>query len=235
MASVAKADQTVLLVEDDAAMREFLQTFLSGYGFQLTEASTGQAALQIAARNPPDLILLDLRLPEMNGEDVLQKLREWYNGPIIVLSCLNQDELKIFALDHGANDYLTKPFSSGELLARMRAALRTSALPTPNSAPIFRSGDLRVDLATKRVQARGNDVHLTRTEFKMLTTLVRHAGRVVTHEYLANQVWDEEHADHIQRLRVNMRNLRRKIEAKPHRPKHLLTETGIGYRLATNS
>lgn len=224
---------TVLLVEDDLSMREFLHSFLAGYGYQVEEASTGQLGLQQAAQSPPDLILLDLRLPDMDGEDVLKKLREWYFGPILVLSCLNQDELKIFALDHGANDYLTKPFSSGELLARIRAALRVAGGQFLPSEPIFESGDLKIDLTTRRVQARGSEIRLTRTEYKMLTTLVRHAGKVLTHQYLAKEVWDEQQPDNVQLLRVNMRNLRRKIEAKPHRPRHLLTETGVGYRLAT--
>src|SRR5690349_4135678 len=126
MLMTSNANQRLLVVEDDASMRDFLQSFLSGYGFRLSEATTGQLALELAAKDPPDLILLDLRLPGMDGEDVLKKLREWYRGPIIVLSCLYQDELKIFALDNGANDYLTKPFSSGELLARIRAALRNA-------------------------------------------------------------------------------------------------------------
>lgn len=233
MATV-QTHQSVLLVDDDDAMREFLQGFLTGYGYRVTEATTGQRALQLAAESPPDVVLLDLRLPGMNGEDVLQKLREWYFGPIIVLSCLNQDELKIFALDHGANDYLTKPFSSGELLARIRAALRSGSGRWPASEPVFQSGDLKIDLTARQVHVRGIEVRLTRTEYKVLTTLVRHAGQVLTHQFLAKEVWDEQQADSISRLRVNMRNLRRKIEAKPHRPRHLLTETGVGYRLATN-
>jgi two-component system, OmpR family, KDP operon response regulator KdpE len=232
MLTAAKTTQTVLLVEDDSAMREFLQTFLTGYGYRLAEATTGKLALHMAAQSPPDLILLDMRLPGMDGEEVLKKLREWYCGPIIVLSCLNQDELKIFALDHGANDYLTKPFSSGELLARIRAALRIARSQSTSTEPIFESGDLKIDLSTRRVHARGREVRLTRTEYKMLTIMVRHAGKVLTHQYLAKEVWDDQQTDNIQLLRVNMRNLRRKIEAKPHRPRHLLTETGVGYRLA---
>jgi two-component system, OmpR family, KDP operon response regulator KdpE len=235
MPAASKTNQMVLLVEDDDSMREFLQCFLSGYGYGVTEATTGQLALDLAAQSPPDLVLLDLRLPGMNGEDVLQKLREWYCGPIIVLSCLNQDDLKIFALDHGANDYLTKPFSSGELLARIRAALRISQVQVPTSEPVFQFGDLKIDMTTRRVQARGYEVRLTPTEYKVLTTLARHAGKVLTHGYLAQEVWNHQQAtDNIPRLRVNMRNLRRKIEAKPHRPRHLLTEAGVGYRLATS-
>ena len=236
MTSVPMTGQSVLLVEDEPSMRSFLRDFLTGYGYALNEAESGPLALHMAAKSPPDIVLLDLRLPGMDGEEVLTKLRQWYVGPIIVLTVEDQDDLKIFALDHGANDYVTKPFSTGELLARIRAALRNAdRSQLPESEPEFRSGDLKVDLASRRVYARGLEVRLTPMEYKVLTTFVRHAGKPLSNEFLLKEIWQSDKRVNLQCLRVYVVNLRRKIEANPHRPRHLLTEAGFGYRLATRT
>jgi two-component system KDP operon response regulator KdpE len=233
MATAVSNSPQILVVEDEAPMRKFLRAFLSGAGYRIEEASAGQQALDIAAQSPPDLIVLDLGLPDMDGREVLEKLREWFHGPIIILSVRNQDVQKISALDHGADDYLTKPFSTGELLARIRVALRNASRGTAQAVePIFESGDLKIDLASRRIHARGAEVHLTRMEYKVLVMLVRHAGKVLTHQYLLEEVWGKQQAENPQHLRVFMASLRRKIEADPARPVHLLTEQGVGYRLA---
>jgi two-component system KDP operon response regulator KdpE len=213
-------------------MRKFLLSFLSGSGFRTAEAGTGQQALALAAQRPPDVVLLDLGLPDMDGQEVLLKLREWLKAPIIVLSVRNQDVQKITALEHGADDYLTKPFSTAELLARIKVALRHAAqIAGGDEGPVFASGELKVDLASRRVFVRETEVHLTPIEYKLLTTLVKHAGRVVTHSFLLGEVWGPEQAQKTQHLRVFMAGLRRKIEVDPAQPEYLLTEQGVGYRL----
>ncbi|HZZ27792.1 MAG TPA: response regulator [Pirellulales bacterium] len=233
MSTATSSPPLVLLVEDEAPMRKFLRAFLSGAGYRIEEASAGEEALSIAAESPPDVVILDLGLPDMDGQEVLRKLRDWLKAPIIVLSVRNQDVQKISALDHGADDYLQKPFSTGELLARIRVALRhTAQVQTGNEAPVFESGDLKVDLAARRVFVRGEEVHLTRMEYNLLTTLVRYAGKVLTHQFLLAEVWGPTQAENTQHLRVFMAGLRRKIEADPAQPRHLLTEQGVGYRLA---
>jgi two-component system, OmpR family, KDP operon response regulator KdpE len=224
---------SVLVVEDEAPMRRFLRTFLSTSGYQVTEASSGQEAIAAAARRTPDVVILDLGLPDMDGHDVLIQLREWLAAPVIVLSVRNQDNQKIMALDEGADDYLTKPFSSGELLARIRVGLRHSA--NRNSAadePEFASGDLRIDLAARKVFAKDTEIRLTPIEYKLLVTLVKHAGRVLTHQFLLEAIWGRQKLESKQHLRVFMAGLRRKIEADAAQPCHILTEQGVGYRLA---
>jgi two-component system KDP operon response regulator KdpE len=223
----------VLLVEDEAPMRKFLRAFLSGAGYRIEEAAAGEQALTLAAQNPPDVVILDLGLPDMDGQEVLHKLRDWLKAPIIILSVRNQDVQKITALDHGADDYLIKPFSTGELLARIRVALRhTAQLQNGNEAPVFEAGDLKVDLAARRVFVKNLEIHLTRIEYRLLTTLMRHVGKVLTHQFLLAEVWGPHQAENTQHLRVFMAGLRRKIEADPAQPRHLLTEQGVGYRLA---
>jgi two-component system KDP operon response regulator KdpE len=223
----------VLLIEDEVPMRKFLRAFLSGAGYRVEDAASGEAALRTAVEKPPDLVILDLGLPDMDGQDVLRKLREWLRAPIIVLSVRYQDAQKIMALNHGADDYLTKPFSTGELLARIRVALRhVSQGQTSADLPIFESGDLRIDLSTRRVFVRNSEVKLTRIEYKLLTAMVRQAGKVLTHQYLLEQVWGPKHIENTQYLRVFMAGLRRKVEFDPAQPRHLLTEQGVGYRLA---
>lgn len=232
MSFASSASPLVLLVEDEAPMRRFLRAILSGAGFAIEEASTGDEALRLAVQRPPDVVILDLGLPDMDGQDVLLKLREWLSAPVIIVSVRNQDAQKIASLNHGADDYLTKPFSTGELLARIQVALRHVARGTSGSdTPVFESGDFKVDLAARRVFANGVEVHLTRIEYKLLTTLVRHAGKVITHPILLAEVWGPEQAQKTQLLRVFMAGLRRKIEANPAQPRHLLTEQGVGYRL----
>jgi len=213
-------------------MRRFLRGLLSGAGYFIAEAGTGEEALLIASQRPPDLVILDLGLPDIDGQEVLQKLRDWLTAPIIILSVRNQDVQKITALTQGADDYLTKPFSTGELLARIQVALRHAARgPSGGESSVFESGELKVDLATRRVFAKGGEVRLTRIEYKLLTTLVRHAGKVVTHPFLLTEVWGPQQTEKTQHLRVFMAGLRRKIEADPAQPCHLLTEQGVGYRL----
>ena len=216
-------------------MRKFLRTFLSSAGYHLDEAESGQQALSLAAQSPPDLVLLDLGLPDMDGQDVLQLLREWLKAPIIVLSVRSQDAQKIKALDNGADDYLTKPFSTGELLARVRVALRKVAQTSASSdSPSFELGDLRVDFTARQIFVGEKPVHLTRMEYKLLAVLIQNGGRVLTHHFILNEVWGSREKLNPQVLRVLMAGLRRKIEQDPAQPRYLLTEQGVGYRLATD-
>jgi two-component system KDP operon response regulator KdpE len=225
----------VLLIEDELPIRRFLRTSLAEEEYRLIEAETGEQALRLAAQQPPDLIVLDLGLPDLDGQAVLSRLREWYQGPIIVLSARDQEHQKITALDHGADDYLTKPFSTGELLARMRVALRHASRPDgERDTSTFSAGDLNVDLGSRRVFARGQEVHLTPLEYKLLTTLIRHAGKVLTHRFLLKEVWGPHRVLETHYLRVFMASLRRKIEADAAQPRYLLTEPGVGYRIATD-
>jgi two-component system KDP operon response regulator KdpE len=223
----------VLLIEDELPIRRFLRNSLGGQDFRVVEAETGERGLRLATQQPPDLVILDLGLPDTDGQAILSRLREWYRGPVIVLSARDQEQQKIMALDHGADDYLTKPFSTGELLARMRVALRHAARPSgEGGSSIFTMGDLNVDLGARRVSVGGREVHLTPLEYKLLTTLVRHAGKVLTHRFLLKEVWGPHHVEETHYLRVFMASLRRKIEVDPAEPRYLLTEAGVGYRLA---
>jgi two-component system KDP operon response regulator KdpE len=222
----------VLLIEDEAQMRRFLRTALGANDYRLVEAVTAKEGLAQAAARNPDVILLDLGLPDRDGLEVARELREWSGTPIIVLSARGREEDKVKALDLGADDYLTKPFGVEELLARIRVALRHAATP-PGSAPepVFEAGELRVDLAARRVWRAGQEVHLTPTEYKLLTTLVRHAGKVLTHRQLLKDVWGGNYVGQSHYVRVYLAQLRQKIEADPSRPRLLLTEPGVGYRL----
>jgi two-component system KDP operon response regulator KdpE len=231
MAPSTEKKPLVLVVEDDAAIRDFLRTALAGAGFRLHEAISGQEALASAERTPPDLVILDLGLPDIDGQMVLVKMREWLKAPIIVLSARNQEAQKVTALDHGADDYLTKPFSTAELLARIRVALR-HVEGSPGNSPVFEHGQLKVDLSAHRVFVRGNEVHLTPIEYNLLTLLVRNAGKVATHRQLLTQIWGPEQAQDTHYLRVFMAGLRRKIEDDPAQPVYLLTEQAVGYRFA---
>jgi two-component system KDP operon response regulator KdpE len=222
----------VLLIEDEPPMRRFLRTALGANDYRLVEAETAKEGLAQAAARNPDVILLDLGLPDRDGLEVARELREWSATPIIVLSARGREEDKVKALDLGADDYLTKPFGVDELLARIRVALRHAAMP-PGTAPepVFEAGALRVDLTARRVWRGGEEIHLTPTEYKLLTTLVRHAGKVLTHRQLLKEVWGANYANQSQYVRVYMAQLRQKIEADPARPRLLLTEPGVGYRL----
>lgn len=222
----------ILIVEDDPPIRKFLHSCLAAEGYSVVEADNGAQALRLAAQQPPDVVILDLGLPDQDGQEVLQRLREWFSGPILILSARDQESQKVKALDAGADDYLSKPFGSGELLARIRAALRRSAKATSGAdATLFTAGDLGVDLAARRVLVRGEEIHLTPIEYHLLTTLIRHAGKVLTHRFLLKEVWGPGNTEETHYLRVHMAALRRKIEQDSANPRLLLTEQGVGYRL----
>jgi two-component system, OmpR family, KDP operon response regulator KdpE len=226
------AGPVILIVEDDGQMRRFLRTTLAAHGFRLLEAGTAADGARLAAEHVPDLVLLDLGLPDMDGLEVARQIRTWSGTPIIVLSARDQERQKVEALDAGADDYLTKPFGLGELLARIRVALRHARQRAAGSLDEpFESGPLRVDLAARRVLLDGREVHLTPVEYKLLATLVRHAGRVVTHNQLLQAVWGPQSAGETQYLRVYMTHLRRKLEPDPAKPRLFGTEAGVGYRL----
>jgi two-component system KDP operon response regulator KdpE len=229
------AGRVILVVEDEPQVLRFLRASLGAHGYRLVEATTGQQALVEAATRVPDLVLLDLGLPDMDGVDVARRLREWSAVPIIVLSARGQENDKIRALDAGADDYLTKPFGVGELLARMRVALRRASLVAAGAGEaVLETGELRVDLAARRVFVKGEEVRLTRTEFNLLATLAKHAGKVLTHRQLLQEVWGPGSAGESHYLRVYMGQLRHKLEDDAARPRYLLTETGVGYRLAVD-
>jgi two-component system, OmpR family, KDP operon response regulator KdpE len=226
------AGRLVLVIEDEGQVLRFLRTSLSAHGYRLVEATTGERGLVEAATRAPDLVLLDLGLPDLDGVEVARRIREWSVVPIVVLSARGQESDKIRALDAGADDYLTKPFGVGELLARMRVALRHAArIAAGAGESAVETGELRVDLAARRVLVKGEEVRLTRTEFNLLATLAKHAGKVVTHRQLLKEVWGPGAADQSHYLRVYMGQLRHKLEENPARPRYLLTETGVGYRL----
>ena len=224
----------VLVVEDEAQIRSFLRALLLSHDYKCTEVTTADDAIREAATQRPDILLVDLMLPDRSGVEVVKRVREWTTTPIIVLSAKTQETDKIAALDAGADDYLTKPFSTGELLARLRAAMRRASVGAAGEEPSFEFGDLHVDLAARRVKVRGEDVQLTPTEYRLLTLLVRHAGRVLTHRQLLKEVWGPRFTAQTHYLRVYMAQLRQKIELEPARPKLLVTESGVGYRLRTD-
>jgi len=223
----------VVLIEDDAQIRRFLRATLGGHGFRLFEAATGQDGLREAATRQPDLILLDLGLPDIDGLKVIGRLREWTGVPIIVLSARGQESDKVAALDAGADDYVSKPFGVGELLARMRVALRHAARsPQDPDQATFSVGDLHVDFERRHVDVAGTPVRLTPIEYRLLATLIRHAGKVVTHRHLLKEVWGPTYSEEAHYVRIYVAQLRRKLEADSARPRYLLTEAGVGYRLA---
>ena len=224
----------VLLIEDEPQMRRFLRAALENESYHLVEATSVRDGLAQAAGRNPDIILLDLGLPDGDGIDLTRRIREWARTPIVVISARGQERDKVAALDAGADDYLTKPFGVGELLARMRVALRHAARAAGQPAdPVFAVGDVRVDLEHRQVFVAEREVHLTPTEYKLLTTLVRHAGKVLTHRHLLKEVWGPNAVEHSHYVRVYMTQLRHKLEADPARPRYLLTEAGVGYRLQT--
>ena len=225
----------ILIVEDEKPIVRFLKASLSGQDYRLEIAETGTLALMMINSQPPDLIILDLGLPDMDGVEIIDQVRQWSQLPIIILSARDQERDKIDALDRGADDYLTKPFGVGELLARLRVALRhraRSVVGEDRTDTLFESGDLRVDLERRQVTVAGIEVHLTPIEYRLLTTLIAHAGKVLTHRMLLREVWGPGHAEEVHQLRVHMANLRRKIEVEPAQPRYILTEQGVGYRLA---
>lgn len=222
----------ILVIEDEAPIRKFLRVSLASEEYRIEESETGKKGLTMAASQPPDLVILDLGLPDIDGLDVLRSLREWLSAPVIVLSARGQERDKVAALDAGADDYLTKPFGVGELLARVRVAFRHSALVKGKNEPKLTIGELTVDMAARRVFVGQREVHLTPLEYKLLSLLVQHAGKVLTHRQLLKDVWGPHQVGEVQYLRVFMAGLRRKLEADPAQPRYLLTEQGVGYRLA---
>jgi two-component system KDP operon response regulator KdpE len=223
----------VLVVDDERAIRRFLQVSLTAHGHTVFEATSGQEALEAVVAHRPDVVILDLGLPDIEGIEVTRQLREWTQIPIIILSVRDHETDKIAALDAGADDYLTKPFSVGELLARLRVALRRAA--TKEDTPIFTSGALAVDLVRRVVTADKREVQLTPTEYDLLKFMVMHAGKVMTHSQILRQVWGPGAEDQSHLLRVNISNLRRKLEPDPTRPTYILTEPGVGYRLRADA
>ncbi len=223
--------ELILLIEDEPQMRRFLRITLQSQGYRFVEAATAKEGLMQATTRNPDVVLLDLGLPDLDGLEVTKRLREWSQTPIIVISAREQEQDKVKALDAGADDYLTKPFNASELLARIRVALRHASrqLSDQNNA-VFVIRNLRLDLAQRQVFVDDREVHLTPIEYKLLTVLVRHAGKVITHTQLLKDVWGPAHVNEVQYLRVYMTQLRHKLEADPARPQFLMNEPGIGYR-----
>src|SRR4051812_26248615 len=223
----------VLVIEDERPLQKFLRVTLEGQGYAVVEATRGEEGLRHAAMSRPDLVILDLGLPDIDGLDVTRRLREWSAVPIIVVSARGKEQDKVVALDAGADDYLTKPFGVGELLARVRVVLRHLAVAHRETGePVFEVGALRVDLARREVTTSDKAVHLTPNEFKLLSVLIKNAGRVMTHRQLLREVWGPGSAEESHYLRVYANQLRQKIEPDPSRPRYLLTETGVGYRLS---
>ena len=220
----------ILVVDDEPQIRRFLSASLNSHEYTVIEAHTGNEAIRLCTTAQPDLVILDLGLPDIDGREVLTRIREWSRVPIIVLSVRFDEQDKIDALDRGADDYVTKPFGMGELLARMRTALRHREGKSEES-PLFSSGGLNVDLTRRVVTVEGAEVRLSRKEYEVLRTLVKHAGKVVTHQQLLREVWGPAHVNETQYLRVYVGQLRQKIERDPTQPRYLITEAGVGYRL----
>jgi two-component system KDP operon response regulator KdpE len=222
-----------LIIDDELQIRRLLRACLEGNGYRVLEAPTGQEGISQAAQHPPDLILLDLGLPDMDGVTVLKRIREWSHVPVIVLSVRDREEDKVLALDNGADDYITKPFSTAELLARLRVAQR-HALPDAGS-PVFRSGTLEVDLTARVIRRDGKEVKLTATEYSLLRFFIQHAGKVLTHRQILTKVWGPGYVDQTHYLRVYIAHLREKLEADPATPRLITTEPGVVYRLTAET
>jgi two-component system KDP operon response regulator KdpE len=225
---ISLMQETILIIDDEVQIRRLLEITLSASGYKISEASTGKEGLTLAATRQPALIILDLGLPDTDGLDLLMKLREWYEKPILILSVRSSEEDIIKALDNGANDYLTKPFRTGELLARIRVAIRQSQGNSDN--PILEFGTLTVDLANHTARKNNEIIKLTSTEFLLLALLAKNEGRVLTHQYILKEIWGMGYLEQTQYLRVFMAQLRKKIEEEPSKPKLINTESGIGYR-----
>jgi two-component system KDP operon response regulator KdpE len=227
---VTEAHATILVVEDEPEIRRFLRTSLASEDYRVVEAETGERGAIEAGTLKPDLAIIDLGLPDVDGIEVIRRIRKWSPLPIIVLSARAREQSKVEALDAGADDYVTKPFGVGELLARVRVALRHAAR-APSGEEILAFGETTVDLQRRKITRAGAEVHLTPLEFRLLNCLAQHLGMVVTHRQLLREVWGPSHVEHTHYLRIYMKQLRDKLESDPIRPQHLLTETGIGYRL----
>lgn len=224
-----EANPLILIIEDDPQTRRFLKTTLCKRGWRIIEAENGKTGISMIKSDSPDLVILDLGLPDIDGASVTKSLRQLSDVPVLVLSARSQEQNKIMALDAGADDYMTKPFGSGELHARLQALLRRVTRSV--SSETFETGQLKVDLARRKVFYAGNEVHITPIEYRLLSILIRHAGLVVTHRQLLNEVWGAEHINDQHYLRIYMGQLRHKLEVNPARPRYLLTEVGVGYRL----
>jgi two-component system, OmpR family, KDP operon response regulator KdpE len=220
----------ILVIDDEPQILRALRTILTEKKFQVTVANRGEEGLTLAAANPPDIVILDLGLPDISGIEVCARLREWTQIPIIILSVRDSEKDKVAALDKGADDYLTKPFGIEELLARVRVALRHSAQLQGGKETVITAGELVIDLARHIIKRDSEEIKLTATEFKLLAYLASNTGRVLTHQSILTHVWGPADADHTEYLRVYMRQLRRKLEVDPERPQHILTEPGVGYR-----
>jgi len=225
---------SVLVVEDEPEIRRFLRTSLGAEGYRVVEAETGERGVVDAGTHKPDLAIVDLGLPDLDGVEVIRRIRAWSPMPIIVLSARAREQAKIDALDAGADDYVTKPFGIGELIARIRVALRHAARTGGAGATALRFGTVEADLERRKVTRDGKDVHLTPIEFRLLACLAQHLGMVVTHRMLLREVWGPSHVEHTHYLRIYMKQLREKLEEDAVRPRHLLTESGVGYRLVAD-
>lgn len=223
----------ILIIDDEPPIRRLLEITLSAQHYRVLETGTAKDGQIAAAMHPPDLIILDLGLPDEDGQSVLLKLREWYSKPIIILSARNSEEEIVQALDHGANDYLTKPFRTGELLARIRSALRVSREEENQPSRVF--GDLNIDFVARQVRKNGEIVHLTATEYALLLLLVQNEGRVLTHQLILREIWGAAYTTQSQYLRVYIGQLRKKIEDNPNQPRYILTASGVGYRFSGGS
>jgi len=225
---------TILVIEDEPEIRRFLRTSLGAEGYRVVEAETGERGVIDAGTHKPDLAIVDLGLPDLDGVEVIRRIRAWSRMPVVVLSARAREQAKIEALDAGADDYVTKPFGVGELLARVRVALRHSARAATGGAKTVHLGKVEVDLERRRIARDGRDVHLTPIEFRLLAFLAQHLGMVVTHRQLLREVWGPSHVEHTHYLRIYMKQLRDKLEVDPVRPRHFVTETGVGYRLVAD-
>ena len=223
------SEERVLIVDDEPSIRKFLRVTLASQSYKVIEAASGQEALDRVSAEKPDIVVLDIGLPDINGIEVTGLLRKWTQIPIIILSVRGAESDKVAALDAGADDYLTKPFTVGELLARLRANLRRAT--KKDSEPVFTSGSLKMDLSRRLITVSGLEVQLTPTEYELLRVLVTHPGKVLTHHFLLREVWGAEYGEEFHMLHVNISNLRRKIEPEPTRPQFVITEPGVGYRL----
>ncbi len=229
---MTNASPVIVVIEDDPAIRLFLRTGLSAHGFKVFDADRGRQGIVEAGVRQPDIIILDLGLPDMDGVDVIKTIREWSAMPIIILSARSAEQHKIDALDAGADDYLTKPFGLGELLARIRVAMRHSvSIPAQDQSGVFITGALKVDLLKRQVVVGDREVHLTPIQYRLLSVLIKNAGKVLTHQYLLKEVWGPSYRENSHYLRIYMSQLRQKLETDPAQPQYLLTESGVGYRL----
>ena len=229
---MTQTSRVIVVIEDDPAIRLFLRTGLGAHGFKVFETDRGRQGIIEAGVRKPDLIILDLGLPDMEGVDVIKTIRAWSNIPIIILSARSTEQHKIDALDAGADDYLTKPFGLGELLARIRVAMRHSVnSPEADQSGVFTIGALKVDLLKRQVFIDDKEIHLTPIQYRLLSVLIKNAGKVLTHQYLLNEVWGPSYKDNSHYLRIYMSQLRQKLETDPTQPQYLLTESGVGYRL----